>query len=107
MACIAGELGLHYRLTTPGNNRYVVKINQEPEAGPWLDLQHRAMDHVHGRIRDFGLPYSVPDLHGSTYQEIQPGMWLQVLEWVPGRLFAQVNPQSPELLADTGKNSPG
>lgn len=104
---LPGELGLHYRLTTPGNNRYVVKINQEPEAGPWLDLQHRAMDHVHGRIRDFGLPYSVPDLHGSTYQEIQPGMWLQVLEWVPGRLFAQVNPQSPELLADTGKKLAG
>ena len=104
---LPGELGLHFRLITSTNDHYVVKVNQEPEAGPWLDLQHRAMDHVHGRIHTFNLPYAVPDLQSSTYREIQPGMWLQVLEWVPGRLYAHVNPQGPELLADAGTKLAG
>ena len=100
---LPGELGLHFRLTTPEGLRYVVKVNHETNTDQWLDLQHQCMAWAHDRIQGFQLPYSITAKDGKTYHEVDKGQWLQVLEWVPGRLFAHVRPHTSELLADAGK----
>jgi Ser/Thr protein kinase RdoA (MazF antagonist) len=90
---LPGEFDDNFRLTDATGTQYLLKI-MRPSCDPaFVDMQHRAMEH----LARFPVPRPAAPVKISSDGRLA---WL--LHWLPGRLLADV-PRTPELLFHLGR----
>jgi 4-aminobutyrate aminotransferase-like enzyme/Ser/Thr protein kinase RdoA (MazF antagonist) len=88
-----GEFDDNFHLKTRENVEYALKI-MRPGCDPALvDLQCAVLD----RLRELPVPRVIGDVKESN------GRLVWLLEWIPGRLFADYKPHTAEMLANLGR----
>ncbi len=88
-----GEFDDNFHLKTPENDHFLLKIMRPGCDRAFVDLQRSALD----RLRDLPVPRVTREVHQSDGRIV----WL--LEWIPGRLWADYKPRTPEMLVNLGR----
>lgn len=89
---IPGEFDDNFHLTA-GDREYVLKIMRSGCERSFLDLQQQVLERLSG------LP--VPRIAGEVSSSDGHFVWM--LDWLPGKLLAHANPQTPEMLEALGR----
>ena len=104
---LPGEVDLNYYVEDNEGNAFVFKIARSGEAIDNLDLQNQALLHLAKQGLDLQLPAVVTDQNGKHFFPINDEQgevrMIRMLTWVSGRLWAKVNPHTPELLNSLGQ----
>lgn len=106
---LPSERDQNFRLATGEHESYVLKISQPNESRPNLEMQERVLNHLQGRVRaaDLVLPRVVPTTSGETLATtIGPDgaeHLVRMLTFVPGTVWADVQPHSSDLLRSLGR----
>ncbi len=104
---LPGERDLNFYLHSDSGQEYVLKIAHTGEEEAALDLQNKAITHLNARAAALSLPEVCPTRTGADMAVITgPGgesHWLRLLTYVPGDLWAQVNPHTPAMLFSLGQ----
>lgn len=104
---LPGELDFNFRMTAANGNEFTLKIAHLGENREHLDLQNAIMQHLEKTGTDLHLPRLVLNKKNETISLIRDAAgnerFLRLLTWVPGRVFAKVNPHTPILLESLGK----
>ena len=104
---LPGELDYNFLLQQHEGARFILKIAHAGEQKAQLELQNAIMQHLELRSADLSLPRLQHSLRGEGITEIQDESgnirYLRLLTWVPGRLFAHVNPHTAPLLESLGE----
>ncbi len=103
---LPGEVDLNFRLTTD-NGDFILKIAHPETTRDQLDMQNQLLKHLAMTTPDLQLPRVVNNRQGEnlTVLPLAGGgeRFLRVLTWVPGRLWADLQPKSANLLASLGQ----
>jgi 4-aminobutyrate aminotransferase-like enzyme/Ser/Thr protein kinase RdoA (MazF antagonist)/murein DD-endopeptidase MepM/ murein hydrolase activator NlpD len=106
---LPGELDFNYRLTAADGSEFTLKIAHLGESRDHLDMQNAIMQHFEKNGTDLHLPRLVLSKKNEAITLIRDASgnerFLRLLTWVPGRVFANVNPHTPELLESLGETS--
>jgi 4-aminobutyrate aminotransferase-like enzyme/Ser/Thr protein kinase RdoA (MazF antagonist)/murein DD-endopeptidase MepM/ murein hydrolase activator NlpD len=104
-----GEFDDNFHLKTSENVEYALKIMRPGCDRALVDLQVAVLHH----LRDLPVPRTVNHRgntarnaarSGSPAVETTPdGRFVWLLEWLPGRLWADYRPHTPEMLANLGR----
>lgn len=89
---LTGEFDQNFHLTA-GSMQYVLKVMRPGCARDFIDLQQRALQHL------AGLP--IPRVAGEVAEIDGHLVWM--LEWLPGKLLAHLNPPTPQVLGALGR----
>ncbi len=104
---LPSERDQNFGLTTPGGDRFVLKIANTDDDQAVLDLQHRALRHLESTAPFLSLPRLVPTKSGALSAEVIDAQGarhiVRVLTWVPGEVLARAHPHTRELLWDVGR----
>ena len=107
IAPLPSERDLNFHLTTEAGRAFVLKVSNAAESRAALELQGRVLERLNARVPELTTPRLVPTLSGDTLTTVSgaPGAEhvVRMLTFVPGRLWAHVNPHSPELLRSLGR----
>ncbi len=95
---LPGERDLNARV-----GDHVFKAHAPEVDADELDLQDAALDHLSRSPAARLVPRSVPPMGDSWVEVDGLRRRVRLLEWVSGRMLADVDPQSPELLRDLGR----
>ncbi len=101
-----GETDLNFYLKSVQGGAFVLKISRAGEDLTKLVLQNKALKHLAKKELPFNLPELHPNIAGESITvlpEKDRKHLVRLLRWVPGRLFAKVNPHAPELLLNLGR----
>jgi len=103
---LPGERDYNFHLKTDSGREFVLKIAQVEEQRDTLDMQNRALEHLAAHDPSLSLPVVCLTSTGETIAQVttEDGMvhLARLLTYVPGRLFADTRPHTPELLASLG-----
>lgn len=103
---LPGEIDLNFRLEERSGKSYTFKIAHPGASIENLDMQNAAIGHLAAQGTGLDVPVVLPDRTGAEIVHIrdQNGStrYVRLLEWVPGRCLAHVNPHTPELLERVG-----
>src|SRR6476646_5915480 len=103
---LPGEYDHNFHLETANGLAFVLQVMHASRAGPVLDLQCRALQHLADRAPGIVLPQVQLNLQGEAFRKValmngqEHFVWL--LSFLPGTLLANVRPHSPELLHSLG-----
>ncbi|HEV8612272.1 MAG TPA: aminotransferase class III-fold pyridoxal phosphate-dependent enzyme [Gemmatimonadales bacterium] len=104
---LPSERDRNFRITTPADERYVLKLAHADESPEILDLQHRALERIAARAPQLTMPRLVCSLGGQEAETVRSDSGIphlaRVLTWVPGREWARCSPHTPELLGSLGR----
>lgn len=104
---LPGEIDLNYFLETRTGEKYILKLAHAGERLENLELQHALIRHLQGNPRGLLTSRLFPAKDGSEILSLEiPGAGLRhirLMSWIDGRVFARVNPHSPELLERVGE----
>jgi 4-aminobutyrate aminotransferase-like enzyme/Ser/Thr protein kinase RdoA (MazF antagonist) len=89
-----GEFDDNFHLKTRENLAYALKIMRPGCDRALVDLQCAVLDRLH----DLPVPHVV-----KTIETTPDGRIVWLLEWLPGRLFADYHPHTPAMLANLGR----
>ena len=96
----------NYYLQTKSGEEYVLKIATTIESRETLELQNAAMTHIGRKGIKLKCPAIVETIDGEqiTYVDDSDGTphMVRLLTFVPGTVFAEVNPHSPDIMHDLG-----
>ena len=101
---LPGELDQNFKLDTADGQRYVLKISRPNAPRDVLALQHAALLHVVERGAQVQRPVTASS--GDTIAVIETDAGprlLQVLTYLPGRLWAHCNPQTSTRRHNLGR----
>lgn len=102
---LPGERDLNFRIDAPGGS-YVLKIANAEEDRGALEMQHAALAHLAGREPGLGLQRAAPARAGGTLVSVASATGqrhlARMLTYVPGTLWARVNPHSMAMLERLG-----
>lgn len=102
---LPGEYDLNYRLTAEGG-RFVVKLLRiRPDLPALTELQFLLGERLQTVPSPRCFPRLIPTRNGEFFMELYDGdttYILRVFTWLDGRLWAEINPHGPDLLADAG-----
>ncbi len=105
---LPGEIDFNFYLKTKNGDEYTFKISRPGEDPALLDMQVSAMNHLAGQSLPLVLQRPVAGLDGGFLQrwhdEQGRERWLRLLTWAPGRMYAQVKPQSDALRYSLGES---
>ncbi|MHA2249137.1 MAG: aminotransferase class III-fold pyridoxal phosphate-dependent enzyme [Candidatus Kariarchaeaceae archaeon] len=102
---LPSERDQNYYIKTETDIDYVVKIANQAEKREVLEFQNAAMNHLTSQELPFNCPKVVKSIEDD---EITPDMGkksenlVRLLTYVPGKVFAKVNPHSEEFLTKFG-----
>ncbi|GAA0891298.1 aminotransferase class III-fold pyridoxal phosphate-dependent enzyme [Fulvivirga kasyanovii] len=105
LKALQGEVDENYLLQTGAGEQYSFKISSTHISEKEVEFQNALLNHLEDKT-DLILPKVVKSLKGNYYEKIDldgETKILRLLTWVPGRLYADVNPKSSELLISLGK----
>ncbi|MBS1490406.1 MAG: aminotransferase class III-fold pyridoxal phosphate-dependent enzyme [Bacteroidetes bacterium] len=104
---LPGELDLNFFIESKSNEKFIFKIANEQEERLNLQLQNEVIKHLSsGKI---GLQCSVLRLSVSGEEILHLSIeglgkrYVRLLTWIDGRVLANVNPHSPQLLERLGE----
>jgi 4-aminobutyrate aminotransferase-like enzyme/Ser/Thr protein kinase RdoA (MazF antagonist) len=104
---LPSERDQNFLVTDESGRQFVLKVASAAESEEVLDLQNRAMEHLAARLAGYAFPRPCPALQGGRIAVVQrrsgPRHFVRLLAYVPGRLFADVRPHSPDLLRSLGQ----
>ncbi len=103
---LPGEYDHNFHLTTDDGAEYVLKVMHAERERALIELQCAALAHLAARALSLVLPRVCATRNGewivtTTAAGTEHFVWM--LSYVPGALFANVNPHAPELLFSLGK----
>jgi 4-aminobutyrate aminotransferase-like enzyme/Ser/Thr protein kinase RdoA (MazF antagonist) len=103
---LPGERDYNFHLKTDSGREFVLKIAQAEEQRDTLDMQNRALEHLAAYDPSLLLPQVCLTSTGETIAQVITGDGMthlaRLLTYIPGRLFAETRPHTPELLASLG-----
>ena len=94
---LPGECDENFRLTASDGQEYALKIMRAGCDRAFLELQSRAFEKLSG------LPVPRVSAIESPIAETADGRLVWLLDWLPGRLLADIKPRTPKILQDLGK----
>jgi 4-aminobutyrate aminotransferase-like enzyme/Ser/Thr protein kinase RdoA (MazF antagonist) len=104
---LPGEYDNNFRLVTPGGEEFVLKVMRPGCSSDLIVLQCKALAHLAQRAPSLALPRVCPtkagDAIGTAETEDGTSRLVWMLTYVPGRLLAETNPHTPELLFSLGR----
>ncbi|MEM7104320.1 MAG: aminotransferase class III-fold pyridoxal phosphate-dependent enzyme [Bacteroidota bacterium] len=105
---LVGFEDLNFKFLDQSGKTYILKIARSEPVGDELDMQNAIMQHLAVKDLPFILPEVVPNIKGELMTEITDGngraRLMRLLTWVPGRIWAYVNPRRSGLLKKLGKS---
>lgn len=103
---LPGELDLNYYVET-SNEKFILKIANEHEQLSHLELQNDVIKHLsaHGTISNTSTVCKSLSGEEILHLRIEGAdkRYVRLLTWIDGRVFATVNPHSPQLLEKLGE----
>ncbi len=103
---LPGERDCNFYLKTEAGQEFVLKIAPTGEHSEILDLQNKALEHLAAHDPLIFLPHVCATLVGETTATVagvdDSTHFVRLLTYVPGRLFAETKPHTPELLRSLG-----
>jgi 4-aminobutyrate aminotransferase-like enzyme/Ser/Thr protein kinase RdoA (MazF antagonist) len=102
---LPGEMAENFLISTKSGNCYTLKIAHPQEPLSHLEMQNAMMRHLNKGSFGLTLPMIVPARSGSeiiSLEVFNVQRYVRLLTWIPGRVWADVNPKSPELLESLG-----
>ena len=97
---LPGEKDRNFLLTSARREKFVLKIANSGAARETLELENAAMERLAAQGVE-GVPRVVPALDGGAIASAYDH-FARLLTYLPGRLWAEVNPQTPEMRAALG-----
>jgi 4-aminobutyrate aminotransferase-like enzyme/Ser/Thr protein kinase RdoA (MazF antagonist) len=104
---LPGEYDDNFHLLAADGREFVLKIMHPAREQSFVEMQCQALQHLAQRAPQLSLPRVCTTPSGSPFMvsTLEDGtqriFWL--LTYVPGTVFAKVNPHSPELLRNLGQ----
>lgn len=104
---LPGELDFNFKIKTPNNTSYILKISRPDVAAEYLDFQNKILQHLGSFTDTISAPNLLPSLDGllifSILDDHHRPRLVRLLTWIEGRLWSQVNPISDQLLYELGQ----
>jgi len=104
---LPSERDQNFLLRAKTGQKFVLKIANVAEQRDILDLQNKALTHIAARAPSLLVPRVCATPAGeqisSTMAANGAEHFVRLLSYLPGKLFAQVNPHTPELLHSLGR----
>ena len=104
---LPGEYDSNFRLITADGRAFVLKVMHSSRGRAFIDMQTAALTHLSQRAPELALPrvqltrLGEPFVKASLRNGDERFVWL--LDFVPGRVLADVRPHTPELLRSLGR----
>ena len=98
---LPSERDQNFLLRTPPGDCFVLKIANAREDRGILFLQNRTLEFLAAAGTGLDWPRLIPCARGGELAEHE-GHAVRLLTWLPGKCFAQAEPQTPALLASLG-----
>src|SRR5215471_559185 len=103
---LPGERDYNFHLKTDTGREFVLKIARAEEQRDVLDMQNRALEYLAAHDPSLVLPQVCLTSSGETIVQVITGEGTahlaRLLTYVPGKLFAETRPHTPELLTSLG-----
>ncbi|MHA1930635.1 MAG: aminotransferase class III-fold pyridoxal phosphate-dependent enzyme [Candidatus Thorarchaeota archaeon] len=100
------ERDRNFQLTTAFNEKYVLKISATSESREIIDYQNAALEHIKEVDESIAIPRIVHSIDGNPVSLIPDKdgneHLVRVLTYLPGRVFAKVNPHTMKMMEDFG-----
>ena len=104
---LPSERDQNFYFRAESGEEFVLKIANAAERREVLDLQNSALEHLASHASKVSLPRLCPAKTGESIAAIEgpdgSAHFMRLLTYVPGKLLAQVNPHTPELLRSLGR----
>jgi 4-aminobutyrate aminotransferase-like enzyme/Ser/Thr protein kinase RdoA (MazF antagonist) len=104
---LPGEYDDNFRLITPDERRFVLKVMHPARESSFVEMQVRALQHLAAKLPQQSLPRVVATSEGTPFKVVQDSeghpriVWL--LTYICGDTLAKANPHSPGLLSSVGQ----
>jgi 4-aminobutyrate aminotransferase-like enzyme/Ser/Thr protein kinase RdoA (MazF antagonist) len=103
---LPGEFDFNFRVDGNDGRQYAFKISPPDFSWEWIRFQRDLLVHLQSNPAPLPVPRIFPNRYGELVAIVETGdgkpQYLRLLSWIPGRLWAKVNPHTPELLEDLG-----
>ncbi len=97
-----GYVDENFLLKTESGNHFLLKISSE-ENSEQLDFQVQVLKHLSTKNLAISLSEVVSNKEGKPLTKLQNNKTARVLSWLPGRLWATVNPKTESLRNSLGE----
>lgn len=97
-----GYVDENFLLKTTSGEKFLLKISSE-ENSKKLDFQIQILKQLSTKKLAVGLSEVVPNKEGKPLTKLQTNKTARVLTWLPGRLWAAVNPKTESLRSSLGE----
>ncbi len=106
---LPSERDFNFHLTISTGQQFTFKISNQAEQRNVLELQHCAMRHIQQQDATLHCPQAIELEEGGTITAVSSPIdpnhtyLIRLLTYLPGQLFAHVQPHSNELMHDFGQ----
>ncbi len=97
-----GYVDENFMLTTASDEKFLLKISSE-ENREQLNFQIKILEHLSNKNLPFQASKIIVDKEGNSLAEVSEDKSARLLSWVPGRLWATVNPKTESLRNKLGE----
>ncbi len=97
-----GYIDENLLLKTTSGEKFILKISSE-EDGEQQDFQVQILKHLSDKKLDVSLSEVVPNKAGNPLTTLEKNRTARILSWLPGRLWAIVNPKTESLRNSLGE----
>ncbi|AFL81115.1 4-aminobutyrate aminotransferase family protein [Aequorivita sublithincola DSM 14238] len=97
-----GYVDENFLLKTGSNEKFLLKISSE-ENSEQLDFQVEILKYLSTKEHAVSLPEVVSNNEGNSLSKFQNNKTARILTWLPGRLWATVNPKTESLRISLGE----
>lgn len=97
-----GYVDENFLLKTDTGNHFLLKISSEKNVAQ-LDFQVQVLKHLSTKNHAISLSEVIPNKEGKSITELKNNKTGSVLTWLPGRLWASVNPKRENLRNSLGE----
>lgn len=103
---LPGEIDWNYYIQAIDGQAFTLKLANPITHRESLEMQNALMQHLDTKGLGLDMPKVVPNIQGETITSVSGPdgqlRWMRLLTWIPGRVWAEVNPHSPALLDTLG-----
>jgi 4-aminobutyrate aminotransferase-like enzyme/Ser/Thr protein kinase RdoA (MazF antagonist) len=103
---LPGEYDDNFHLQASDSRAFVLKLMHPAREDAFVDMQCRALTHLAGKAPRLALPRVIPTGNGELYKRItledETSRLVWMLSYLPGTMFAETKPHTPELLGSLG-----
>ncbi|NND87951.1 MAG: phosphotransferase, partial [Flavobacteriaceae bacterium] len=103
---LPGDTAFNYKIDTHKGERFLLKITGTETSPAFLEFQQSLHRYLENHPPEFKFNQLVANRKGTTLSQNileKKGYHAQLFSWVEGRLWAEVNPKTPELRVQLGR----